>query len=325
MKQYSVRRYETKDYQIWNDFIGQAKNATFLFHRDFMEYHADRFEDFSLLVFNEKEVLVAVLPANKVEDTVFSHQGLTYGGLVIVENMKLSVGLNVFQKVLHYLNDNAITELELKIIPSIYCSFFSEEINYALFLTNAKLLRCDCLSVIDLRKLYTISKKRKESIRRGKKCGLHIVEEVNFPLFWNEILLPNLEHKHHAKPVHTVEEITKLQKIFPDNIRHFNVYHNDKIVAGTTMFLTKNVAKPQYISGNEDRNQLGSIDFLYDFLLTKFKDKLYFDFGPSHENHSKNIKKGILFWKESFGAKTVTQSFYSVKTENYSRLENILL
>ena len=54
MKNYSVKQYQEKDYASWNAFIGQAKNATFLFHRDFMEYHKDRFEDYSLMIFDMK-------------------------------------------------------------------------------------------------------------------------------------------------------------------------------------------------------------------------------------------------------------------------------
>ncbi|MFT6748422.1 MAG: hypothetical protein ACJAQ1_000334, partial [Flavobacterium sp.] len=80
MNLFSVKQYRSEDYEAWNQFVSEAKNATFLFHRDFMEYHSDRFEDFSLLVFNNKEKLVAILPANRVDESVFSHQGLTYGG-----------------------------------------------------------------------------------------------------------------------------------------------------------------------------------------------------------------------------------------------------
>ena len=153
-----------------------------------------------------------------------------------------------------------------------------------------------------------------------------IKEELEFDLFWNDILKPNLDKKHQAKPVHSAEEIIKLQQSFPDNIRHFNVYHNHKIVAGTTVFVTDRVAHPQYISGNEQKNVLGSLDFLYHHLITEvFKDKIYFDFGPSHEDNGKKINEGILFWKESFGAKTTVQDYYEVATANYTLLENVLL
>ncbi|WP_293871939.1 GNAT family N-acetyltransferase [Flavobacterium sp.] len=325
MKNYSIRRYTLDDYAIWNNFVSSAKNATFLFHRDFIEYHSDRFQDFSLLVF-DGDKLISVLPANRFDNTLFSHQGLTYGGFVFDAKIKLGEVLDIAKSVLQFLHSIDIATFQLKLIPSIYNQFFSEEIEYALFLTNAKLIRRDCLSVIDLTKPFSFSKTRKESIRRGEKNNLVIKEELKFELFWNEILIPNLTKKHNSKPVHTVEEIIKLQKKFPKNIRHFNVYHGGKIVGGTTIFITDKVAHPQYISGNEQKNELGSLDFLYNHLITEvFKDKNFFDFGPSHEENGKKINEGILFWKESFGAKTTVQDYYEVKTSNFGLLDTILI
>ena len=325
MKNYTVKTYNSEDFTLWNEFILRANNATFLFHRDFMDYHSDRFLDYSLLVF-QGENLVTILPANRVEDMVFSHQGLTYGGFVFESNIKLGQVLSIVKEVLKYLNNYNIKTLKLKRIPSIYTSFFSEEIEYAMFLTEAKLIRRDCLSVLDLTMDYKISKTRRESIHRGKKNELEIREESDFKLFWEEILIPNLDKKHSAKPVHSFQEMELLHQKFPYNIRHFNVYYMGKIVAGTTVFVTDNVAHPQYISGNSQKNGLGSIDYLYHYLITEvFKDKHYFDFGPSHENNGKQINQGILFWKESFGAKTTVQDWYEVETEDYIKLENILI
>ncbi len=325
MKNYTVRRYHSNDFSLWNAFIGSAKNATFLFHRDFMEYHSDRFEDYSLLVF-EDDFLVAVIPANGRDNELFSHQGLTYGGFVFEAKIKLGEVITIAKSVLKFLHQNQFERLQLKLIPSIYNAFFSEEIEYALFLAEAKLIRRDCLSVIDMSKPFSFKKDRKQCVRRGEKNGLVIKEELEFEQFWNEILIPNLAQKHKVKPIHSAQEIIKLQQEFPDNIRHFNVYHNDKIVAGTTVFVTDKVAHPQYISGNEQKNELGSLDFLYHHLITAvFNDKNYFDFGPSHEDNGKKINEGILFWKESFGAKTTVQDYYEVTTANYSLLENVLI
>lgn len=325
MKNFTIRKYKSDDFQLWNDFVNHAKNATFLFNRAFMEYHNDRFEDYSLLIF-EEDKLISILPANKVEDVIFSHQGLTYGGFVFDDKIKLGQVLKIVKEVLKFLTENNFKVLKIKLIPSIYNSFFSEEVEYAMFLTQAKSIRRDCLSVIDLNKNYKISKTRKEAIHRGKKNNLEIREEDNFKLFWDEILIPNLDKKHNATPVHSVEEIEILYKRFPKNIRHFNVYDNGKIVAGTTIFVTDKVAHPQYISGNPQKNELGSIDYLYHYLITEvFNDKDFFDFGPSHENDGKQINKGILFWKESFGAKTTVQDWYEISTKNYKKLENILI
>jgi hypothetical protein len=325
VKNYTVRLYQENDYDNWNAFIGQAKNATFLFHRDFMEYHKDRFQDYSLIVL-DGEKWVTILPANVVGNEIFSHQGLTYGGLVYKEKVKLASVIEIFKSILLFLNGNDIEKLQVKLIPSIYHLKPAEELNYALFLAEAQLIRRDSMAVLDLSKSYTISKTRKECIRRGKRNNLIIKEELNFKLFWEEVLVPNLDKKHQAKPVHTIAEIEMLQRKFPNNIRHFNVYQDDKIVAGTTVFISENVAHPQYVSGMNNKNELGSLDFLYHHLITSiFKEKRFFDFGISNEEQGKKLNEGLVFWKESFGASIIVHDFYEVKTSNYGLLDTVLI
>ena len=296
-----------------------------MFQRDFMEYHKDRFEDFSLMVF-KNEKLVAVLPANKSKDEIYSHQGLTYGGLVLPARLKFQAVLDIFKLVLTYLQANQIKKLILKQIPSIYCVLPSDELKYLMFILQAKLVRRDVLSVIDLSQKLSISSNRMEGVKRAQKLGLIIKEESTFDKFWNEILIPNLKEKHRIKPVHTLEEITLLKCRFPKNIRQFNVYRKDKLVAGTTIFETKMVVHSQYISADADKNQTGSLDLLHYHLISEiFKGKKYFDFGISNENQGKNINKGLQFWKEGFGARTITQDFYEIKTENYKLLDTVFI
>ena len=325
MKNYSVRLYQKSDFTLWNSFLEIAKNATFLFHRDFMEYHSDRFEDYSMLVF-ENNKLVAVVPANRVGATVFSHLGLSYGGLILLQKAKLIDVILIFKSILIFLNHEKMEKLNIKMLPSFYSDCFTEELNYCLFLLNANLLRCDTYSVIDLKKSIKIGSGRNEGIVKGIENKLVIKEENSFESFWNKILIPNLDTKHLAKPVHSLEEIELLYKKFPKNIRQFNVYHKDVIIAGTTIFETKNVVHSQYISGNETKNETGSLDFLHHNLIsTVFKNKAFFDFGVSNEQQGRKLNKGLLFWKESFGAKTVTQNFYEIETKNFSLLENIFI
>ena len=174
MKNYTVKRYQENDYENWNAFIGQAKNATFLFHRDFMEYHSDRFQDFSLIVLDGEKWL-GVLPANIVGNQVFSHQGLTYGGLVYNEKVKLASVIEIFRSILLFLNDNKMEKLQLKLIPSIYHIKPAEELNYALFLAEAQLIRRDSMAVLDLSKKISIANGRKEGITKGEKNKLAII------------------------------------------------------------------------------------------------------------------------------------------------------
>jgi len=325
VKNYTIRIYQENDYENWNAFIGQAKNATFLFHRDFMEYHSDRFQDYSLIIL-DSEKWVAVLPANEVGNEVFSHQGLTYGGLIYNEKLKLAAVIEVFKSVLSFLNVNTIEKLQVKLMPSIYHQKPAEELNYALFLAEAQLIRRDSLAVIDLLQQNNLSKLRKRSIQKGISNDFMIKEVDDFEDFWNEILIPNLAQKHQAKPVHSLEEIMKLKALFPKNIRQFNVYENGIIVAGTTIFESQNVVHCQYISGKEDKNELGGLDLLFQQLISEtFKNKRFFDFGISNENQGRKLNNGLSYWKESFGASTIVQDFYEVETSNYGLLDTVLL
>ena len=326
MKKFQVKKYSSEFNTLWNEFVAKSKNATFLFHRDFMEYHQDRFKDFSLLIFDENQQLMAILPANKVDNMLFSHQGLTYGGILLDEKIKLSDCISITKSVFEYLSASGFKKLIFKEVPTIYHQLPSDELQYLIFVLQGNLVRRDVLSVLDLKSPFVFSRDRKNGVKRGLKNNLIVKEEADFKSFWNEILIPNLALKHQAKPVHTLEEIQYLYSKFPNNIRQFNVYQNDKIVAGTTIFESKLVAHSQYISGNSDKNELGSLDFLHDYLISNvFKNKKYFDFGISNENQGKNINEGLMYWKESFGARSITQDFYEVPIENHIFLDNILL
>jgi len=224
------------------------------------------------------------------------------------------------------LDENRIEKLQLKLTPSIYHQKPAEELNYALFLAEAQLIRRDSLSVIDLSQPHSLSKIRKRGIKNGINNGLVIKEVESFEEFWNEILVPNLVSKYRTNPVHSLEEITKLKVLFPQKIRQFNVYQNEVIVAGTTIFESEKVAHSQYISGKEDKNELGGLDFLFYQLISEvFKNKRFFDFGISNENQGRKLNDGLSYWKESFGASTIVQDFYEVKTANHNLLETVLI
>ncbi|WP_179344016.1 GNAT family N-acetyltransferase [Winogradskyella ursingii] len=290
-----------------------------------MDYHSDRFEDFSLMVYKD-EKLIALLPANTVGSSVFSHQGLTYGGLIYSENLKTKDAILMFQSVMQFLFQNGIKNLMIKELPFIYLeNLTNNPLNYLLFKSKAELIRTDMHSVAKV-KNAKFSNSRKEGYKRGLKHDLKVEESESFETFWNEILVPNLRKKHNIEPTHSLEEISLLKSKFEKNIRQFNVYHNDKIVGGTTIFETNNLAHCQYISGNEDKNELGSLDFLHIQLIENiYKDKRYFNFGTSNINAGQNINEGLQFWKEGFGARSITQGFYNVETKNHKLFENVLL
>jgi hypothetical protein len=141
--------------------------------------------------------------------------------------------------------------------------------------------------------------------------------------FWTEVLVPNLLSKHGVAPVHTLKEIELLASKFPENIQQHSIYLDGKIVAGCTMFLNNTVAHAQYISGTDIGRDIGCLDYLFDFLIKdEYVNYNYFDFGICNEQDGVLINKGLLDWKEGFGARTICHDFYQINTSEYNKLNN---
>jgi hypothetical protein len=297
---------------LWNDFVTKAKNATFLFHRNFMEYHEDRFLDYSLIVETENK-WVAVLPANSVENQVFSHQGLTYGGLVYDAKLDVEKVRLVVDSVFDFLRKQEKNNLIYKPILPFYTQNSSEEIAYFLFYNNAKLYRKDLNLAIDFTKKWSVSKSKMKHFRRISTLDLEIRQDQNFEVFWNAVLIPRLKEKHQTKPVHSLAEIKKLAHQFPENIVQYNVYFEDEIVAGITLFHFSNGIKSQYGATTILGEKMRALDFLFITLIEAFKDEVdFFDMGTVTEDNATGYNPGLLKQKEELGCSVYTQDFYTL-------------
>jgi len=320
-----IRLYDPTLKPVWDNFLENCKNATFLFKRDFMDYHKNRFEDFSIMIYNGNK-LVALVPGNIDLNNVYSHQGLTYGGILIQSDSKFTEYLEIFSEVLRFLKKKSINSLCVKQIPTIYNFNFNDELDYLSFVTDSKNYRKDIISVINLQSDFKIAKDRINGYKRGLKNLLEFREAHDFDDFWNELLIPNLEKKYSVNPVHSLDEIGLLKSRFKSNIRQFNVYKENKIVAGTTVFQTKNVVHVQYTASNSKKNILGSLDFLFYKLITDVYSKhKYFDFGTSNERDGKKINQGLMYWKEGFGARSLTQNFYKFDISSIGKIKSLFL
>ncbi len=321
-----VKRFQIhKDEELWNEFIGLAKNSTFLFNRDFMDYHSERFKDHSLLIY-EKKKLIACFPANQIDELkISSHQGLTYGGVIIKQDLKLPVQIEIFNSILKYYADNGFKSIIYKAFPRFYNILQTDEIEYCLFINKAKLFRRDTAIAIDRNFESKYSDNIRREAKKAKQCGIIIKEDDNFDFFWDNVLIRNLEDRFDVKPVHSKEEIVLLHSKFPEQIKLYTAKdENGKILAGAVFFLTDNVAHCQYISANNEGRKSGALNYLFTTLIdTYFLDKRYFDLGIANEDNGMKINSGLLAWKERLGGRTYSHDFYEIVLNNNEILNNI--
>lgn len=83
-----VEVYSPDRQDEWDEFVAQSRNGTFLLCRGYMDYHADRFTDCSLMIYYGRQLL-ALLPGHLEGQTYCSHNGLTYGGLLLHPHITL--------------------------------------------------------------------------------------------------------------------------------------------------------------------------------------------------------------------------------------------
>lgn len=310
-----IVEYSEKMNEIWNDFVAKARNATFLLNRAYMDYHADRFYDCSLLIYNNKK-LMALLPASLHDDTVISHGGLTYGGFLLSENCHIEDVGKAFESVLEYYRGKGYKRLIVKPIPYIYQSYPCDDQLYWLFRHNANLIARGVSSTIDLSSPLPFSTLRKRKVTKAISASYTVNYSnsiTDFKDYW-KVLETTLMSQHHRKPVHTLEEILLLKERFCDEIQLVTVRSSQgNVEAGTVLFVMDSIVHAQYIAASEDGKQNGALDLMFSRLIEKFKGKkAYFDFGISTEDSGHILNEGLAFQKEGFGARSVVYDAYGI-------------
>jgi hypothetical protein len=296
----------------WDAFVRESKNGTFLFARDYMDYHSDRFQDCSRLVYRDAE-LVALFPANRSGAEVHSHQGLTYGGILSCERMTTPLMLDVFAAIIAHLRAAAFRQLFYKTIPAIYHRIPAEEDRYALFLANATLYRRDVLSVVQTPAAITPQARRRRGAGKATKLGVTVSQSDDWAGYW-VLLSEHLEQRFGVPPVHSVAEIERLRRRFPDNIRLHVASLDHELLAGTVVFESARVAHVQYVASSERGRDMGALDKLFlQILKETYSSKAFFDFGSSSEREGRGLNRGLIEQKEGFGARAVAHDFYRVE------------
>jgi hypothetical protein len=305
-------RYEPGQKAVWDDFIRNSKNGVFLFNRDYMDYHADRFPDGSLMFVDERGVLVAVLPATVAGSTLSSHAGLTFGGIVSDVRMRTAVMLDVFAGLKSWLEQEGCTRFAYKAIPHIYHRVPAEEDLYALYRFDARLVKREPTSTIFLGDRVPFSKGRRWSAKQARKRGVQIRWTGDYESFM-AIEAYVLGTKYGLIPVHTSAELTMLAGRFPRNIRLAAAYLDEEMIAGVVMYESACVAHAQYMAANDTGKRVGALDLILEFLIGEhYAEKRFFDFGISTENDGRELNEGLMGNKEGFGARTVMHDLYEI-------------
>ena len=307
---FTIVRYTPAYHDVWNRYVAKARNATFLFYREYMDYHSDRFHDHSLLFYVGNH-LHSVMPAHEVGELFCSHRGLTYGGLLMDVDVTTADVLVLFEQLNEYLREQGFRKVLYRSIPWVYHRLPAEEDLYAMFWKcKARLQQRMSGTVIFVDEHLRWRKDHRRRLKQAQTAGVRVERDASLAEFW-PILNDNLQRKFQAQSVHTLEEIQLLKSRFPDQIIQYNAYLDNKIVGGITFYLMGHVLHGQYSGTNDIGKQAGAMEAIYDQVLQRdYPHIRYLDFGTSNEQGGLVLNEGLIAHKEGYGGRTVCYDTY---------------
>ncbi len=312
MSIFKLIQYNDQKKDAWNAVVSSSKNGNFLHLREYIGYHACRFDEQSVII-EKKGYPVAIFPCNKInDDKIVSHGGLTYAGLIYSNKLSISDIIEIFQLLIEYYRKQNCSCIIYKAIPHVFHRYPSEEDLYVLYRLQAKLIRRDIASVIELNSSRPkLSGSRKNKINKAIKSRIEIKGGLFFDVY--HVLLSDVLAKFNTNPVHSLDEMRMLNSRFPEQIRLFGAFAEEQLLAGSLIYDFGHIVHTQYMTNSEQGKKTGALDYLISYLIdTVYCDRHYFSFGISTEQNGYYLNEGLIYQKEDIGGRGVVFDHYEI-------------
>lgn len=305
-----VLRYSPELKEEWNCLVGESRNGLFLFNRNYMDYHSDRFDDFSAIARVDGKT-VAVFPAciDGATGEVSSHAGLTFGGVVMRRDLRGTVALSVIDSLIDALRAWGATKLTVKLLPPHLATYPSAEDHYAFWKRGMALVRRDLSTILPLGHALSFNSSKRQAITKAQRAGL-VVEVGSVPPF-HVLLSEVLGWRHETKPVHSLDELETLMQAFPQQILLRSVQRDGVMMAGALVYRFDTTWHTQYLASSEAGRAVGALDLIIGSAIAEASESgaRWFSFGTSTTDAGQTLNDGLLWQKESFGGRSVTHDF----------------
>lgn len=307
---FSIEPYTPESQPEWDALVRGARNGVFLFERGYMDYHAQRFEDASLLV-REGGALVAVLPAHRTGVRWISHGGLSFGGLLLDPALGAADVVALVEAVAAHLRSCGATSLTYRPVPHIYHRQPSEDDLYALHRLGARTVCMDVSATVDLARRPPLAKGRRHAIAKARRASVVVRSSTDYARYWT--LLGDVLAERHgvAAPTHALQEIELLAARFPQIRLHAAYATDGQLLAGAVSYRYDGVLHTQYLAVSDAGRSVGALDAVIVELMdgAAADGCRWFSFGISTTNQGRRLNAGLAAQKEMFGGRsTVLQT-----------------
>ncbi len=310
-----IHKLTERDHKNWEEFVARANNGT-IFHRlEFLGYHpAGRFKDHHLII-KERGNIIATFPAVEDSKTIISHQGASYGGFVIKDELGIHTIYLMVEHTVEHLKKGGFEKIILTQPPLIYYGTPHQYLDFALIKTGFKYLKREVTAVIPLdaaEPLATFHGDARRSTKKAIREGVRVMISEDYADFY-DILKHNLGMRHNVTPTHSLSELLKLKKIFPEKIQLFGAYMKTKMLGGIVTFeANPRVLLAFYISHDDKYQQYRPVNLLFYEVIKwgRSQGYKYLDLGTFTLNMDPNW--GLGRFKENFSARGFLRDTYQL-------------
>ena len=291
----------------WDTVTRKAVNGHFMFERNYMDYHADRFDDHSLLFYDDRvhsdREPVAVLPAHRKGGDLISHQGLPFAGLLWTEDVRMNAMAESVQALIDHMTKHDLSRLIYSPVPAPYKRFHDDEDIYQIERAGAVVAGTKVGCSARIGSNPGISKNRREIVNRAARRGLRF--ETRIPLADSYGIISNcLQEKFQKRPVHTLAELELLTQRYPKAIRCDGVFHEDDLVHSIITFHSDTCVRAQYTGGTNRGRDMHAQDFAFVSLVDAPEMQgRWFDFGTSMNPDTGDLQSKLHWYKETLGGR----------------------
>lgn len=305
----SVKSYAPEAQPDWDAFVRTARNGVFLFERGYLDYHADRFEDASLMLYDDGE-LVALLPAHRVGADWVSHGGLTFGGLLMHPGCGAADVLAQFDALVAALQERGAGRLLYKPVPHLYHRQPAEDDVYALHRLGARVVRTDLSTTVDLARRPPLAKGRRHALSKARRAGVEVRVGDDYAAYWT-LLGEVLADRHGVAPTHRLDEMQLLARRFAQiQLVGAHAANDGALLAGAVTYRYDGVLHTQYLASSPAGREVGAMDAVIAHLLDVASEGCrWLNFGVSTIDQGRQLNAGLAAQKEMFGGRgTVLQT-----------------
>ena len=161
-----------------------------------------------------------------------------------------------------------------------------------------------------------MTKGRKAQVSRAKREGgeVKVLHELSDYEAFIDLENSILEERYNTRAVHTAVELKLLRDKFPENIKLYGTIKDGKLIAGTVIYVYRQVIHTQYMAANEKARIIGALDLAVATVIEEYKtSKLWADFGISTEHGRIYLNEGLIAQKEGFGGRTNTYDIWEIR------------